>query len=63
MASAVATGLEKVSFQSSPKEGQRQKMFNHAAALISHASKVVLKIFQAKQQQYMNQELPNVWAV
>ena len=35
----------------------------YTAALISHASKVMLKILQAKQQQYMNQKLPNVQAV
>ena len=52
--SAVATGLEKVSFHSSPKEGQCQRMFNHTIALISHASKEILKILQARLQQYMN---------
>ena len=46
--SAVTTGLEKVSFHSNPKEGKRQKMFNYyTSALISHASKVMLKIHQA----------------
>ena len=61
--SAVATGLEKVSFHSNPKEGQRQRMFNYPTiALISHASKVMLKILQARFQQYMNQELPDVQA-
>ena len=60
--SAVATGLEKVSFHSSPKEGQCQRMFNHTIALISHASKVILKILQARLQQYMNWELPGVQA-
>ena len=44
--SAVATGLEKVSFHSNPKERQCQKCSNyHTIALISHASKVMLKIF------------------
>ena len=58
--SAVATGLEKVSFHSNPKEGQCQRMFKlHTKALISHASKIILKILQAKLQQYMNQELPD----
>ena len=53
--SAVATGLEKVSFHSNPKEGQSQRMFNlPTIALISHASKVMLKILQAWLQQYMN---------
>ena len=54
--SAVATGLEKVSFHSNPKECSNY----HTIALISHASKVMLKILQARLQQYMNQELPDV---
>ena len=59
--SAVATGLEKVSFHSNPKERQCQRMFNHhTIALISHTSKVMLKILQARLQQYMNHELPDV---
>ena len=42
---AVATGLEKISFHSNPKEGQSQRMFNYCTiSLISHASKVMLKI-------------------
>ena len=58
---AVATGLEKVSFHSNPKERQCQRMFKlPTTALISHASKVMLKIPQAKLQQYMNGELPDV---
>ena len=56
--SAVATGLEKVSFHSNPKE--RQCPNNHTIALISHASKVMLKILQARLQQYVNRELPDV---
>ena len=49
--SAVATGLEKVSFHSNPKERQYQRMFNyHTIALISHASKMMLKILQARLQ-------------
>ena len=48
--SAVATGLEKVSFHSNPKECSNY----HTIALISHASKVMLKILQARLQQYMN---------
>ena len=52
----MATGLEKVSFHSNPKECS-----NHCTiALISHASKVMLKILQARLQQYMNHELRNV---
>ena len=61
--SAVATELEKVSFHSSPKEGQCQRMFkDRTVALISHASKVMLKILQVRLQQYVNQELPDVQA-
>ena len=56
--SAVATGMEKVSFNSNPKERQCQRMFNyHAILLISHDSKVMLKILQARLQQYVNWEL------
>ena len=57
--SAVATGLEKVSFHSNPKERQCQRMYC-TIALISHASKVMLKILQARLQQYVNRELPDV---
>ena len=61
--SAVATGLEKVSFHSNPKERQCQKLSNyHAIAVISHASEVILKILQARLQQYVNHELPVVKA-
>src|SRR5574341_1268923 len=61
--SAVATGLEKVSFLSNPKERQCQRMLNyHTIALISHASKVMLKILQVRLQQYMNRELLDVQA-
>ena len=61
--SAVAIGLEKVSFHSNPKERQCQKYSNyHTIALISHASKVMLKILQARLQQDMNQEFPDVQA-
>ena len=58
--SAVATGVEKVSFLSNPKERQCQRMLNCTIALISHASKVMLKILQARLQQYVNSELPYV---
>ena len=61
--SAVATGLEKVSFHSNPKKGNAKECSNyHTIALISHASKVMLKILQARLQQYMNHELPDVQA-
>ena len=54
--SAVATGLEKVSFNSNPKECSNC----HTMALVSHTSKVMLKILQARLQQYVNRELPDV---
>ena len=61
--SVVATGLEKVSFHSNPKERQFKECSNYCTiALISHASKVMLKIFQARLQQYVNHELPDVQA-
>ena len=61
--SAVATGLEKVSFHSNPKEGNAKECSNYRTiALISHASKVMLKILQARLQQYVNCELPDVQA-
>ena len=61
--SAVATGLEKVSFHSNPKERQCQRMLKLLIiALISHASKVILSFLQARLQQYMNHELPDVQA-
>ena len=61
--SAVATGLEKVSFHSNPKGSQCHRMLKYLTiALISHASKVVLKILQARLQQYVNHELPDVQA-
>ena len=61
--SAVATGLEKVSFHPIAKKGNVKECSNyHTIALISHASKVMLKILQARLQQYMNRELPDVQA-
>ena len=61
--SAVATGLEKVSFHSSPKERQCQRMLKLLTiALISHTSKIMLKILQARLQQYVNCDLPDVQA-
>ena len=56
--SAVATGLEKVSFHSNAKECSNY----HTIAIISHASKVMLKILQARLQQYVNRELADVQA-
>ena len=61
--SAVATGLEKVSFHPNPKERQCQrKLTLPHNGLISHASKVMLKILQAKLQQYVNCEHADVQA-
>ena len=60
--SAVAAWLEKVSFHSTPKGNVKDCSDYHTIALISHASKVTLKILQAKLQQYMNRELPDVQA-
>ena len=49
--SAVAIGLEKVSFIPMPKKGNAKECSNyHTIALISHASKVMLKILQARLQ-------------
>ena len=57
------TGLEKVSFLSIPKKGNAKECSNYRTiSLISHASKVMLKIIQARLQQNMNHELPDVQA-
>ena len=59
--SVVAIGLEKVSFHSNPKERQCQRKLNcQTIELFSHANKVMLKILQARLQQYVKQELPDV---
>ena len=59
--SATATGLEKVSFHSNPKERNAKECSNYCTiALISHAGKVMLEILQARLQQYVNRELPDV---
>ena len=59
--SAVATGLEKVSFVPVPKKGNAKECSNyHTVALISHASKVMLRVLQARLQQYVNCELADV---
>ena len=59
----MATGLGKVSFHSNLNERQCQECSNYCTiALISHASKVMLKILQARLQQYANRELPDVQA-
>ena len=61
--SAVATGLERSVFIPIPKKGCAKECSNyHTIALISHAGQVVLKILQARLQQYVNHELPDVQA-
>ena len=55
---SMATGLEKISFHSNPKECSNYCTI----ALISHDSKVMLKILQARPQQYVNHELPDIQA-
>ena len=61
--SAVATGLEKGSFHSNPKESNAKECSNyHTISLISHASKVMLKVLQARLQQYVNCEHSDVQA-
>ena len=61
--SAVATGLEKSVFIPIPKKGNAKECSNYRTiALISHANKVMLKILQARLQQYVNCELPDVQA-
>ena len=61
--SAVATGLERAVFIPIPKKGNPKECSNYCTiALISHASKVMLKILQARLQQHVNHELPDVQA-
>ena len=61
--SALATGVERSVFIPIPKKGNTKECSNyHTIALISCHSKVILKIFQARLQQYMNHELPDVQA-
>ena len=61
--SAVVTGLENVRFHSSQNESNAKECSNyHTIALISHSSKVMLKILQARLQQYMNREFPDIQA-
>ena len=61
--STVATGLEKSVFIPSPKRGNAKDCSNYRTiALISHASKVMFKILQARLQQYANREIPDVQA-
>ena len=67
----MTTGLEKVSFHSNPKRAKKSQKIPknpkecsnyHTVVLISHASKVMLKVLQARLQQYMNPELADVQA-
>ena len=59
----MATGLEKFSFHFDSKKGNAKEYSNYCTTvLISHASKLKLKILQARIQQYMNHEVPNVQA-
>ena len=59
--SAVATGLKRSVFTPTPKKGNVKESSTYGTiALISHASKVMLKILQARLQQYVNNELPDV---
>ena len=61
--SAVATGRKKSVFISNPKKGNVKECSNYCTfALISHASRVMLKILQARLQQYLNREIPDVQA-
>ena len=61
--SAVTTGLEKVSFILIPKKGNAKECSHYRTiALISHTDKVMHKILQARLQQYLNCELPDVQA-
>ena len=61
--SAVATGLEKSVLIIIPRKGNAKECSNYCTiALISHASKIMLKILQSRFQQYVNGELPDVQA-
>ena len=61
--SAVDTGLGKASFHSSPKKDNAKACSTYCTiTLISHTSKVMLKILQVRLQQDMNRELPDVQA-
>jgi len=58
----VATGLEKVSLHSNPKGNAKECSNYHTVALILHDNKLMLKILQARLQQYVNREVPEVQA-
>ena len=58
--SAVVKGMEKVNFHCNLKKDNAKECLNyHTIVLISHASKVMLKILQARLQQYVNQDFPD----
>ena len=60
---ALATGLERSVLIPIPKKGNAKECSNYRTiALISHASKVMLKILHTRLQQYVNHELPDVQA-
>ena len=59
--SIVATGLEKISLIPIPKKGNAKECSHYqTVAPTSHTSKIMLKILQARLQQYVNHELPDV---
>ena len=59
----VATGLEKVSPHPNSKKGSTKECANHwTVTLISHASKVMLKVLHGRLLHYGSQELPDVQA-
>ena len=60
--SSVAKGLEKLFSFQSLRGNAKECSNNQTIALISHSSKVMLKILQARLQQYVNHELPDVQA-
>ena len=61
--SAVATGLENISFHFNPKKGNAKECSNtHTILLMSHTGRVMLKILQARLQQYVNCEFPDIQA-
>ena len=62
LSSGHRTGKGQFSFQSQRRGNTKECLNNHTIALISHTSKVMLKILQARLQQYVNHELPDVQA-
>ena len=60
--SAGATEWEKASFHSNPKGHAKERSNDHTVAIMWHTRKVMLKILQARVQQYVNRELPDVQA-